>query len=440
MSDKTLHKLGYVVTFIASVICFVPLLSNNINLQEFDGTDAIPLVHALSSVELQLISLQIGYVRTTTWVMELMYGHSTFLVMSSGALSLLIHALNIYSIFVTAFHARLMKEHVIHSLVEKEAETKLVDILNDLLLYERLEEGVIDLNFNPVYVKTFFERKIQQLKSQSIDRGIELKLEFHDENVSGRWQNMTTSCIKGRKDKYCESNKDLMASLKYILSIEVRDTGAGIAPDKIDRVFESALKFTPGVLQTHEGKGLGLWIAKQIIELHDGHLSVRSDGEGTGSTFTIQLPIYFTSPTGRIDMLQLTSCKAISSWMRLNTDVDPDSGVEPSIQSFRATPSPGLPRSFSAAADNLLRTTSIKSSPLSRWRIAGSAVRLYPSSSGAAQSVLSAIPQSEVEVEGEHSVSDGDDSFHEYSLHDIPTTPTRLNSLQSQCSVFLSAP
>src|SRR5690606_32652694 len=69
----------------------------------------------------------------------------------------------------------------------------------------------------------------------------------------------------------------------------VRDTGKGIGPDLIGRVFEM-------YTQEHDhaaarsGLGLGLYIVKQLVELQDGRVTVESGGEGQGSTFTVLLP------------------------------------------------------------------------------------------------------------------------------------------------------
>jgi signal transduction histidine kinase len=69
--------------------------------------------------------------------------------------------------------------------------------------------------------------------------------------------------------------------------IEVTDSGQGIAPEDLEHVFGA---FT---LQKHanaSGLGLGLYIARRIVELHGGDLTVASAGAGQGSTFTIRLP------------------------------------------------------------------------------------------------------------------------------------------------------
>jgi signal transduction histidine kinase len=78
-----------------------------------------------------------------------------------------------------------------------------------------------------------------------------------------------------------------VARSEGMVAIDTADSGQGIAPDDLPHVFGA---FT---LQQHDnatGLGLGLYIARRIVELHDGTLSVSSAGRGQGTTFTIRLP------------------------------------------------------------------------------------------------------------------------------------------------------
>jgi sensor histidine kinase YesM len=74
-----------------------------------------------------------------------------------------------------------------------------------------------------------------------------------------------------------------------LLHIKVADTGIGIAKDKLETIFQSFEQLGTAVSKDYGGTGLGLGIAKRLVELHGGHISVRSE-IGVGSTFTITLP------------------------------------------------------------------------------------------------------------------------------------------------------
>jgi CheY-like chemotaxis protein len=70
----------------------------------------------------------------------------------------------------------------------------------------------------------------------------------------------------------------------------VSDTGAGIRPDVLPHVFDRFHQADRSITRRFGGLGLGLAIVKHLVELHGGAVRADSDGEGTGSTFTITLP------------------------------------------------------------------------------------------------------------------------------------------------------
>jgi CheY-like chemotaxis protein len=75
------------------------------------------------------------------------------------------------------------------------------------------------------------------------------------------------------------------------LRITVTDNGAGISPEDQKRLFTEIVQFRPEVLQGGGGSGLGLLITKGIVDLHGGRISVHSEGEGKGTTFTVEIPM-----------------------------------------------------------------------------------------------------------------------------------------------------
>jgi CheY-like chemotaxis protein len=74
------------------------------------------------------------------------------------------------------------------------------------------------------------------------------------------------------------------------LKLEVMDTGRGISVQALPHVFDPLWKTDSDVSQPG-GLGLGLALTRHLVELHGGEISVHSDGEGTGATFTMQIPL-----------------------------------------------------------------------------------------------------------------------------------------------------
>ena len=81
-----------------------------------------------------------------------------------------------------------------------------------------------------------------------------------------------------------------LTSAGEYLRLTVGDTGQGIAPDFLPHVFERFRQADASTTRVHGGLGLGLAIVKQIVELHGGRVAARSDGQGRGAEFCVELP------------------------------------------------------------------------------------------------------------------------------------------------------
>jgi signal transduction histidine kinase len=72
--------------------------------------------------------------------------------------------------------------------------------------------------------------------------------------------------------------------------LEVSDTGGGFEPSDAERIFERFYRTDSSRTRTTAGSGIGLTIARAIVEAHDGTLTATSGGPGAGATFLIRLP------------------------------------------------------------------------------------------------------------------------------------------------------
>jgi PAS domain S-box-containing protein len=173
-------------------------------------------------------------------------------------------------------------------------QAKLID---DLLDMNRLISGNVDLERTDVDVATLVQATMQSLQPVAQQKAVQLLAVV--ESVAGTlvadarrlqqvlW-NILHNAVKftpanGRVELRVHRDTDLMV-------ITVQDTGKGISPAFLPYVFERFRQEDSTTTREFFGLGLGLAIAKQLIELHGGSISASSLGEGRGATFTIRLP------------------------------------------------------------------------------------------------------------------------------------------------------
>jgi signal transduction histidine kinase len=84
--------------------------------------------------------------------------------------------------------------------------------------------------------------------------------------------------------------------------VTVKDTGIGISAAVLDRIFELFTQAKPVIDRPRTGLGIGLGVAKRLVDLHHGHIEARSEGDGKGSEFEVRLPIA-DSPEARARMV-----------------------------------------------------------------------------------------------------------------------------------------
>jgi signal transduction histidine kinase len=86
------------------------------------------------------------------------------------------------------------------------------------------------------------------------------------------------------------------------VEITVTDTGEGISPELLPHIFEP---FQQGATAGRPGLGLGLAIARQIVEAHGGAVHVHSPGPGEGSVFTVRLPLRHSGDVPAVEMASM---------------------------------------------------------------------------------------------------------------------------------------
>jgi signal transduction histidine kinase len=188
-------------------------------------------------------------------------------------------------------------------------------LVENLLDVSRLLRGKLLLNKHPVNLKSVIEAAIQAVQPEATDKGICLNTNLND-TIDEMWGdgdrlqqaigNLLANAIKftpagGRVDVRLEQaigngSANIGAasnpsSNPHHARITISDTGQGISAEALPYIFEYFRQADSSNTREHGGLGLGLAIARQLVELHKGTIHVKSLGEGQGATFTIVLPL-----------------------------------------------------------------------------------------------------------------------------------------------------
>lgn len=171
-------------------------------------------------------------------------------------------------------------------------------LIDDLLDLSRMSRGQLRLELKDMRLIEAVEAAIAQTAPLAQARQIELAADLTggtdpvradvDRIQQVAW-NLLNNAVKytppgGRVDVMLLRTRDLM-------ELEVRDTGIGIDPQFLPFVFDRFRQGTAGTARRHSGLGLGLAIAKQLVELHGGTIYAESRGPGQGASFRVCLPL-----------------------------------------------------------------------------------------------------------------------------------------------------
>ena len=178
----------------------------------------------------------------------------------------------------------------------------LLHVIDDILDYSKIEAGKLDLEREPFSLRESVEGALDIVAPHAWEKGIELGCLIDDAAPAGilgdeaRLRQVLLNLLSNAV-KFTEAGEvvvlvhaEVTQSGSYRLELLVRDTGIGIPPDRIDRLFTSFSQVDASTTRRFGGTGLGLAISKRLVELMGGTISVDSD-PGSGSTFRIALPV-----------------------------------------------------------------------------------------------------------------------------------------------------
>jgi signal transduction histidine kinase len=180
-------------------------------------------------------------------------------------------------------------DHAVRALAQTaDAITKLA---GDLVDWARITLGRLDMQLENLDLAEVVQDAIQEMRGEATELGINLSWSLAPTRVrADRTRlhqvalNLLTNSLRATRPggeivvSVCSADRRALFS--------VRDTGRGIAPQMLDRLFEQ------GALHGEsKGLGLGLTLSRDLIRAHGGDVTVHSRGLGTGATFAVDLPV-----------------------------------------------------------------------------------------------------------------------------------------------------
>jgi signal transduction histidine kinase/HPt (histidine-containing phosphotransfer) domain-containing protein len=188
----------------------------------------------------------------------------------------------------------------LHVQVFRESGQALHSLINDLLDLSRIEAGRMELNPVPFDLRHALSQLVALMRPRAEDKGLNLVLDIAEAlptGVLGDRQRLEQALINlvGNGVKFTSRGEVRLAALPDpqvpgMLRFDVIDTGIGIAPGTLEKIFEPFAQADGSITRLYGGTGLGLSITRSIAHLMGGSVQVQSV-PGAGSTFTLRVPL-----------------------------------------------------------------------------------------------------------------------------------------------------
>jgi PAS domain S-box-containing protein len=173
--------------------------------------------------------------------------------------------------------------------------SKLVD---DLLDVSRISRGLVRLDRRRIRLQPVLEGALETVRPAIADKHHRIEIACDgDPVVRGdrtRLMQVLTNVLSNAC-KYTPTGGTIKVRVDVLegqARISISDTGVGVPPDLLPRIFDLFTQDKRALDRSEGGLGLGLAISKQLVEMHHGRITAESAGRGCGSTFTVMLPLF----------------------------------------------------------------------------------------------------------------------------------------------------
>lgn len=209
--------------------------------------------------------------------------------------------------------------------------THLTRIIDDLLDVSRVVEGKIRLRQEPVAIDAIVESAVEFASPFLQGRGVSVRAVPSEKPLWIRADVTRMTQVVGNllhnAAKFSDRGSTVSLTARREREsavVSVRDFGAGIAPEVLPRIFDPFVQGDQALQRSRGGLGIGLTLARRLVELHGGSIEARSEGPGTGCEFVVRVPA-IEPPLERARPVEEDQAAAASGLRVLVVDDNPDS-------------------------------------------------------------------------------------------------------------------
>ncbi len=171
-------------------------------------------------------------------------------------------------------------------------------LVDDLMEVSRITQGRLELRREPIDLGLVMQDAVEAVQERLHAAGHRLQVQLPPAPVMldadpTRLIQVITNLLNNAI-KYTPDSGELSLRAEVLggeACVTVRDSGIGIAPENLDKVFNMFAQLEPGLARAQGGLGIGLALVRGLVALHGGSISARSEGTGRGSEFTLLLPL-----------------------------------------------------------------------------------------------------------------------------------------------------
>jgi signal transduction histidine kinase len=175
---------------------------------------------------------------------------------------------------------------------------QMIRLVDDLVDVSRMSSGKIGLRRERVELLSVVKHLAEATQSLAAKSNHELAVALPAEpiyvNADATRLSQALGNLLNNACKYTPAGGRIAVAVERVgvhAVVRVSDTGIGIAPENLPRIFEMFTQVDTSLERSQSGLGIGLTLARKLLEMHEGTLEARSAGVGKGSEFVVRLPV-----------------------------------------------------------------------------------------------------------------------------------------------------